>query len=403
MVRSRLWELIGGPLEKTPLNPRVTGTMDRGPYRIENVIFESLPQVYVTANLYIPTSVKPPYPAILAPLGHTEKGKAYRNYQYLYQNLARKGYVVLAYDPFGQGERLQYIDPHTGRSLYGPTGEHSQIGRTMVLLGENFALYRAWDGIRGLDYLISRPEVDASRLGCAGHSGGGTMTMYLAALEPRLRSAVVVMREIRRMSPGRRLILQARSLIPNKTSVGGLPFSIDRGDLLLAFAPKPLLICYTTHDVGEIYSPEYEDSTKNIYRELQRVYGLSGAEDQVGLYASHLPHGMDFFNRTETYGWFNRWIGNPHVGNEEAEFDAFPAERLNATSTGQVLTSLGGRSVLQLTTDRARTIMQKSPFLNAPENTGSSKRKMQACGDKVVGFTSAAAASSIENSLFECS
>jgi cephalosporin-C deacetylase-like acetyl esterase len=385
MVRSRLWELIGGPLEKAPLNPRVTGTMDRGPYRIENVIFESLPQVYVTANLYIPTSMKPPYPAILAPVGHTEDGKAYRNYQYLYQNLARKGYVVLAYDPFGQGERLQYIDPHTGRSLYGPTGEHSQIGRTMVLLGETFALYRTWDGVRGLDYLISRPEVDASRLGCVGHSGGGTMTMYLAALEPRLRSAVVVEGNSENVAgpffnpPG--AIADAEQNI-----VGGLPFGVDRGDLLWAFAPKPLLICYTTHDVGETYSPEYEDSTKNIYRELQRVYGLSGAEDHVGLYASHLPHSMDFFNRTETYGWFNRWLGNSDAGNQEAEFDTFPPERLNATSTGQVLTSLGGRSVVQLTTDRARIIMQKSPFLNTPESTGSSKRKIQAAMIKLLAL-----------------
>ena len=66
MVRSKLWELIGGMPEKTPLNARVTGTLHRGPYRIENIIFESFPQVYVTANLYIPASGKPPYPAILA-------------------------------------------------------------------------------------------------------------------------------------------------------------------------------------------------------------------------------------------------------------------------------------------------------------------------------------------------
>ena len=67
--------------------------------------------MYVTANLYIPASGKPPYPAILAPVGHSDNGKAYHYYQHLYQNLARQGYVVLSYDPFGQGERLQYIDP----------------------------------------------------------------------------------------------------------------------------------------------------------------------------------------------------------------------------------------------------------------------------------------------------
>ncbi|MGO8719137.1 MAG: hypothetical protein ACLQMO_07950 [Acidobacteriaceae bacterium] len=107
MIRSQLWELIGGIPDRTPLNPRVTGTMDRGPYRIENIVFESFPKVYVTANLYIPAAGKPPYPAILAPVGHSENGKAYHYYQHLYQNLVRQGYVVLSYDPFGQGERLQ--------------------------------------------------------------------------------------------------------------------------------------------------------------------------------------------------------------------------------------------------------------------------------------------------------
>lgn len=377
MIRSKLWELIGGPLEKRPLNPRVTGIMDRGQCRIENIVFESLPKIYVTANLYIPTSVKPPYPAILAPLGHAKNGKAYRNYQYLYQNLAHKGYVVLAYDPFGQGERLQYIDPQTDRSLYGTTGEHDQAGRPMVLLGETFALYRAWDGIRALDYLVSRPEVDPTRLGCTGHSGGGTMTMYLAALEPRLRAAVVIEGNSENVAgpfydpPG--AVADAEQNI-----VGGLRFNIDRGDLLWAFAPKPLLICYTTHDEGLTYSPIYEESTRNIYQELQRVYGLLGAKDHVGLYASHLPHDMDFFNRTQTYGWFNRWLGNSNAGIEEAEFDAFPEERLNATSTGQVLTSLGGRSVVQLNGDRAKMMMPTSPFHNVGEDIGPPKQEIRA-------------------------
>ncbi|MEO6966531.1 MAG: acetylxylan esterase, partial [Acidobacteriaceae bacterium] len=309
MVRAKLWELIGGMPERTPLHPQVTGTMNRGAYRIENIIFESFPKVYVTANLYLPTSGKPPYPAILAPVGHSENGKAYHYYQHLYQNLARQGYVVLAYDPFGQGERLQYITPRTGRSRYGPTGEHSEVGRPMVLLGDTFALYCAWDGIRGLDYLVSRPEVDTTRLGCTGQSGGGTMTMYLAALEPRLHAAVV--------SDGNTEDVAGPFFDPpgstddaEQNIVGSLPLGIDRGDLLLAFAPKPLLVCYTTHDEGETYSPVYEESTKDIYGELQRVYGFMGAENRVGLFASHLPHSLNFFNRARTYAWFNRWFKN---------------------------------------------------------------------------------------------
>ncbi len=368
MVRAKLWELIGGMPERTPLHPQVTGSMNRGAYRIENIIFESFPKVYVTANLYLPTSGKPPYPAILAPVGHSENGKAYHYYQHLYQNLARQGYVVLAYDPFGQGERLQYINPKTGRSRYGPTGEHSEAGRPMVLMGDTFALYCVWDGIRGLDYLVSRPEVDTTRLGCTGQSGGGTMTMYLAALEPRLHAAVV--------SDGNTEDIAGLFFNPpgatddaEQNIVGSLPLGIDRGDLLLAFAPKPLLVCYTTHDEGETYSPVYEESTKDIYGELQRVYVLMGAKSRVGLFASHLPHSLNFFNRAQTYAWFNRWFKNSTTEIAEVALDHFPEERLNATRTGQVLTSLDGRSVVRLNADRAQIVISKSQFRNASLNT----------------------------------
>lgn len=367
-VRSKLWELIGGEPERTPLHPRITGSMDLGPYRIENIIFESFPKVYVTANLYLPTSGRPPYPAILAPVGHSQNGKAYHYYQHLYQNLSRQGYVVLAYDPFGQGERLQYIDPKTGRSIYGPTGEHSKAGRPMVLMGETFALYCAWDGIRGLDYLLSRPEVDATRLGCTGQSGGGTMTMYLAALEPRLHAAVVCDGNTEDVA-GPFFDPPGGTDDAEQNIVGGLPFGIDRGDLVLAFAPKPLLICYTTNDEGETYSPVYQESTGNIHREMQRVYALMGAKERAGLFATHLPHSLDFLSRAQVYAWFNRWLRNSTDKITEAPLDHIPEEKLHATSTGQVLTSLGGRSVVQLNADRAEIVISKSQFLNARMDT----------------------------------
>ena len=361
MIRSKVWELIGGEPERTPLNPQVTGTLDRNQYRIEKVVFESFPKVYVTANLYLPGRGKPPYPAILAPVGHSDNGKAYHYYQHLYQNLARKGYVVLAYDPFGQGERLQYVDSRTGQSLYGPVGEHEQAGQPMVLTGDSFALYCTWDGIRGLDYLLSRPEVDPNRLGCTGQSGGGTMTMYLAALEPRLHAAVVSEGNTENVA-GPFFDPPGASDDAEQNIVGSLPLGIDRGDLLLAFAPKPLLVCYTTHDEGVTYSPVYEEATRNIYEELRSVYGLFGTKDRVGLFASHLPHGLDFFNRSQIYAWFNKWLDNPDAGTDEADFDIVPENQLNVTTTGQVLTSLGGRSVVQLNSDRGRMAFEKSPF-----------------------------------------
>lgn len=364
MIRSKLWELIGGSLERTPLNAHTTGRLDRGEYTIEKLVFESIPQVYVTANLYVPSQGKPPYPAVLAPLGHSANGKAYHSYQYLFQNLARQGYVVLAYDPFGQGERLQYINPATGQSRFEPTGEHSQAGRPMVLFGDSFALYCTWDGIRGIDYLVSRPEVDPDRLGCTGQSGGGTMAMYLAALEPRLRAVVVTEGNTENVAgpfydpPGG--VDDAEQNI-----VGSLPFGLDRGDLLSAFAPKPLLVCYTTHDEGVTYSPVYEQATIEIYHELRRTYKLLGKEDQVGLYASHLPHGLNFFNRRQIYAWFNKWLKHGSDIPGEAPFDIFPEKLLNATTTGQVSTSLGGRSVVQVSVDRVRLLLPKSRMWDA--------------------------------------
>jgi len=360
-IRSTVWKLVGGRFEKTPLNPRIAGTIDRGAYRIEKVIFESHPEIYVTANLYVPNGRKGPFPGVLAPLGHTRNGKAYRNYAYVYQTLARKGYVVLAFDPFGQGERYQYLDPQTGKPIYGPTGEHDQAGRPMLLFGSTFAQYRAWDGVRGLDYLLSRPEVHPDKIGVTGQSGGGTMTMYLCALEPRIKVAVEV--------DGNSENLAGPSYAPpgavadaEQNLIFSLPEGIDRGDLLLAFAPKPLLMIYTPIDRGATYSPTYIQGTKEVHHEVQAAYKLMGASEKAGLFATSLPHDYDFFSRRAAYGWFNRWLGKEAWGTEEADFDEAAAGELDCTPTGQVLTSLGGRTVVQLSADRLKAIQPANPL-----------------------------------------
>lgn len=375
-VRSQLWQLLGGRPEETPLTPRITGTLERNGYRIEKLIFESMPQIYVTANLYVPTTGKPPFPAILAPIGHTANGKAAMRYQYTYQNLARKGYVVLTWDPFGQGERIQYLQPGTNHTRFHAISmEHTQAGRPMILFGEGMAMYLAWDGIRGLDYLLTRPEVDSQRIGCTGQSGGGTMTMFLGALEPRIHAAVAIEGNFANVAgpfydpPGS--ISDAETDI-----VGSLPLHMDRGDLLAAFAPKPLLVCYTKNDEGETYGPLNTEAVIENYDELTRIYGILGAKNKVGLFAGDLPHGMDFFSRRAIYSWFNRWFDKMEAGMEEAEYDAAPDSALNATSTGQVSTSLSGRSVVQLNSDRARKLLPVSYFMTGadPSNAGEKVR-----------------------------
>jgi len=354
-VTKNVWQLIGGQLEKTPLNVKQTGTVERDTYRIEKLIFESQPQFYVPAHLYVPKSGTGPFPGIISPLGHTPDGKAYRSYQTLFQNLARKGYVVLTWDPPGQGERLQYPVPGTNRSRFGPTGEHEQFGWPALLVGSTTTQFETWDAVRALDYLLSRPEVDKSRIGCCGHSGGGTATMYLCALEPRIQAAIVVEGHTENVA-GANYQPPGAYADAEQNIVGSLELGIDRGDLLAAFVPRPLLICFTHMDVGATYSPHYEQGTREIYQELTSQYGLCRAAEKVELFASNLPHDYDFFHRRASYGWFNKWLGNSSADTTEAEFEDSPASILNCTSTGQILTSVGGHTAYKVNFDRLRSI-----------------------------------------------
>src|SRR5262249_55043837 len=178
-VRKKI-QLCFGPFpEKTPLNPRVTGKVEREAYTIEKVIFESRPQFLVTANLYVPRGVKFPRPGVVGSCGHSTNGKADPAYQSFAQALARLGYVVLIFDPIGQGERLQYVHLQDQTRPRPGVGEHLQAGNQQFLVGEFFGSWRAWDGVRALDYLLGRPEVDPNQVGITGNSGGGTMTTWL--------------------------------------------------------------------------------------------------------------------------------------------------------------------------------------------------------------------------------
>jgi cephalosporin-C deacetylase-like acetyl esterase len=299
-------------------------------------------------------------PAILGPLGHSENGKAWPSYQKLFTNLARKGYVVLAYDPFGQGERIEYPGGRPGQSaIGGGTAEHEYAGRRLILLGANFGLFRAWDGIRAIDYLLTRAEVDPERIGCCGQSGGATMTQFLAALDSRIRVAVV--------SQGNTENLAQADVEPpgsaddaEQNIVPGLARGIDRADLLYAFAPKPLLVTITLHDAGHTYSPEYVTGSIDLIDEYKRVYGLLGAADHVSLQATTVSHGYVYEMRRATYGWFNRWLEVKDANDSETSQAVESDPTLFVTPTGFVTTSRGGETALSLTRQLAQTVQTPS-------------------------------------------
>src|SRR5579863_1253951 len=256
-ARQTFWQIAGGELERTPLNARKVGGFERAGYRLEKIVYESRPQFHIPANLYIPTTGAPPYPAVLFQLGHSRNGKAWDMYQRCCQGLARLGYVVLAFDPMGQGERVYYPKAGgNGTRLPSSDDEHTVPGKQMLLLGDTSSRMQVWDAVRSLDYLASLPMVDPKRMGSTGQSGGGTITMLLMAVDDRLAAAVIC-------SGNTENVACANFIPPGSTDdaeqdlVGSGPRGFDRWDTMYPFAPKPLLVSVSDKDSFGTYSPRY--------------------------------------------------------------------------------------------------------------------------------------------------
>jgi hypothetical protein len=245
-VRQTFLSLIGGlPDYKGPLNPRVTGVLESENYQIEKVMFESLPGFYVTANLYRPSRAGR-YPGVLLQAGHTQEGKP--EGQRLAANLALKGFVVLAFDPVGQGEREQTYDRRVDRALAGwSVPEHIQAGAQNILIGESVARYFIWDAKRALDYLSSRPDVDPDRLGAVGCSGGGALTTFIGALDPRVKAVAPAC-----FVNSYRLLFAGPDPDSEMTPPNLLASGLDMADYVELSAPTPWLILATD---GDYFTP----------------------------------------------------------------------------------------------------------------------------------------------------
>lgn len=342
-VRERMLAALGGLPERTPLNARVVGAIERAGYRIEKVVFESQPRFYVTANLYLPTTGRPPYPAILYPLGHEPGAKAHSAWQQTLGSLAKKGFVGLAWDPVGQGERVQLWDEDLKASKAGSsTTEHTILGIQCLLAGDNLARYTIWDGMRALDYLLSRPEVDRTRVGVTGNSGGGTHTAYLAALDDRLHVAapscyITSWKQLlRTIGPQ-----DAEQCLPPWLAAG-----LDHADFIYAFAPKPYLMLTAIRDFFSI------TGARNTFEEVRRVYASLGAPEKFDKVEADDGHGYSRPRRLAAYNWFGRHLKGVEDRSEEPEVQQATEQELWCTRTGQVATSLGGEDVFSLNRKR---------------------------------------------------
>ena len=298
-VRKTLWDIIGPFPEKTGLNAKITGTVQKNGYKVENIIYESLPGFYVTASLFIPDNVKTPAPAILFCSGHSTGVYRLELYQQPLLNLVMKGFIVLAIDPIGQGERLQYFDPVKGESTIGSsTLEHSYPSAQVFLIGKSVARYFIWDGIRGIDYLVSRKEVDPKRIGVHGLSGGGTQTAYISALDERVVASVPA----GYITSYRRLLESMGVGDGEQNFYHELSSDIDQADFIEVRAPKPTLIMATTRDFFSI------QGSRETYAELKHTYTIFGKPANIEITEDDNGHGYTKKNREAMYAFFQKHL-----------------------------------------------------------------------------------------------
>ena len=350
-LREKFIEAIGGlpePATGGPLNPQVTGVVLRDGYRVEKVIFESQPKHYVTAALFLPDGKKhnPPYPGVLVPCGHSANAKAYESYQTMGALLALNGMAALVFDPIDQGERSQM--PSRLPELWG-TKAHTMLGIGSILLGRNTARFEIWDGMRGIDYLQSRPEVDPNRIGCTGNSGGGTQTSYLMALDDRIVAAAPSCY----ITSFERLLSTIGPQDAEQNIYGQLAFGMDHADYLMIRAPKPTLVCAATKDFFDI------EGTWATFRYAKRLYSRMGFAERVELIENDAPHNYNVIQRQSVVRWMARWLLNKDEPKQEPTIELLSEKEIQCTPQGQVMLLEAARSSYDLNRDFERELAER--------------------------------------------
>lgn len=330
VYKRQLLEMLGlDPFpERTPLHATVTGTVDHEEFTVENVHFQSRPHLYVTGNLYLPKGLGKPAPAILYVCGHgpTKKnGISYGNkvsYQHHGAWFARNGYVCLVIDTVQMGE-IEGI--HHGTYRYGMWWWNSR--------GYTSAAVEAWNCVRALDYLQTRPEVDAERIGVTGRSGGGAYSWWIAAIDERIKVAVPVAG-----------ITDLQNHVVDGCVEGHCDcmylcntYRWDYPMVAAMVAPRPLLISNTDKD--SIFPL---DGVVRLHRKVRDIYKLYDAEKNLGLQITEGPHKDTQELRVHAFVWFNRFLKNddspitkqavPFFEPEQLKvFDELPADQINTS------------------------------------------------------------------------
>ncbi len=363
-IQKTLSAAIGPFPDRTSLNPKITNIIEKETYQLENIVFESQPGHFVTAALFVPRQLKAgKAPAIVYCSGHSATG--YRSYQRILINLVNKGFVVLAFDPIGQGERVQYMDTTNKKPLFKyPAWEHSYIGAQLFMTGNTLARNMLWDGMRAIDYLVTRPEVDTTRIGITGRSGGGTQTAYIAAMDHRIK-AYAPENYITNFT---RLFQSIGPQDAEQNFLYGIREGLDMGDLLIARAPIPCLVLATSRDMFPI------QGTIETCEEVGKIYQAYGKPNLLRMVTDDAPHASTQPNREAMYAFFQQHLQNPGNPADE-EVELLSADELRVTPTGQVGSSYPAETVHSL---NLRDAVHRLKLLDAERKGDPSSRVRKA-------------------------
>ncbi len=344
-LRRFFTDALGGFPTRSPLNAQVAGKEQRDGYRIEKILFESQPKHFVTGILYLPDA-EPPHAAVLVPCGHSGSGKARDLYQQAPILLAKHGLAAFCYDPIDQGERRQLLDADGKPLVTQSTQGHNLAGIGATLIGRNTATYRIWDGMRAIDYLQSRADIDPKRIGCTGISGGGTLTSYLMALDERIVAA----------APGCYLTTFERLLDTigpqdaEQNIFGQLAFGLDHPDYVILTAPRPALVMVATDDYFDI------GGAWDTFRQAKRIYGRLEHAERAEILEAPGKHGFPTLMRVGATRWMRRWLLGVDDAVTEPEFPVAAEQDLWCTPRGEVMLLPGARSVYDLNREVEQTL-----------------------------------------------
>lgn len=289
-LRRSLREAMGTfPDKDCPLEPKITGTLKRDGYSIEKLIFQSRPDVWVTANAYVPANVKAKVPAVLVVHGHWAGARRDPVVQARCLGLMKLGFFVLAVDAFGAGER--YTKPALG------TYHGALYGSTLWPTGHTLLGMQVYDNRRAVDYLLTRPEVDGTKLGVTGASGGGNQTMYAGAFDDRFGAVVPV------CSVGTYQAYLHAACCVCEVLPGALKHA-EEGEVLALVAPRALMVINATMDGFQFSVGEAKKSLERA----RPVFKLYEAEEKMKHVTFESPHAYNQAMREAMYGWMTRWL-----------------------------------------------------------------------------------------------